>query len=282
MAQTTIDHDWLAELCRRTDDILWGGYRYSQGASDAPWPRVLFPLKGHEPRVGEHEARAAFIAALLADPAGAPWAFAAEAPTRLSYRFAGRTAGPRAHRALVDLALYRGDPDTPALAVEFKSGGRSGRSEQDENIRKDMAKVLAEQPAALWFHLVRDASETTLQGLLRTLDTAISQLSNPYKLAAYLASGKTYEPRAKQIAFHVCLLSVDAMVSVHRVLDYVPGKPKDEFFTLATASAGEGFAPPDEAAAPAGATAPAVDSAPGAPALEIADGQGWSVYRTSA
>ncbi len=282
MAQTTIDHDWLAELSRRTDDILWGGYRYSQGASDAPWPRVLFPLKGHEPRVGEHEARAAFIAALLADPAGAPWAFAAEAPTRLSYRFAGRTAGPRAHRALVDLALYRGDPDTPALAVEFKSGGRSGRSEQDENIRKDMAKVLAEQPAALWFHLVRDASETTLQGLLRTLDTAISQLSNPYKLAAYLASGKTYEPRAKQIAFHVCLLSVDAMVSVHRVLDYVPGKPKDEFFTLATASAGEGFAPPDEAAAPAGATAPAVDSAPGAPALEIADGQGWSVYRTSA
>ena len=145
-----------------------------------------------------------------------------------------------------------------------------------------MAKVLAEQPAALWFHLVRDASETTLQGLLRTLDTAISQLSNPYKLAAYLASGKTYEPRAKQIAFHVCLLSVDAMVSVHRVLDYVPGKPKDEFFTLATASAGEGFAPPDEAAALAGATTPAVDSAPGAPALEIADGQGWSVYRASA
>lgn len=285
MAQQTIDHDWLAELCRRTDDILWGGYRYSQGAGGAPWPRVLFPLKGHEPRVGEHEARAAFIAALLADPADAPWAFAAEAPTRLSYRFAGRAAGPRAHRALIDLALYRGDPDTPALAVEFKSGGRSGRSEQDENIRKDMAKVLAEQPAALWFHLVRDASETTLQGLLRTLDTAISQLSNPYKLAAYLASGKTYEPRAKQIAFHVCLLSADTMVSVHRVLDYVPGKPKDEFFTLATAFGGAAAAV--EGAAPPSGAEPATDdddeAAPGrASAVEIADGQGWSVYRTSA
>jgi hypothetical protein len=285
MAQQTIDHDWLAELCRRTDDILWAGYRYSQGASDAPWPRVLFPLKGHEPRVGEHEARVAFIAALLADPAGAPWAFAAEAPTRLSYRFAGRAAGPRAHRALTDLALYRDDPDTPALAVEFKSGGRSGRSEQDENIRKDMAKVLAEQPAALWFHLVRDASETTLQGLLRTLDTAISQLSNPYKLAAYLASGKTYEPRAKQIAFHVCLLSAGAMVSVHRVLDYVPGKPKDEFFTLDTTFGGEAAATGSEATGSeaTGADAAGGEAAPGgAAAVAIADGQGWSVYRTSA
>ena len=127
-----------------------------------------------------------------------------------------------------------------------------------------MAKVLAEQPAALWFHLVRDANESTLQGLLRSLDTAISQLSNPYKLAAYLASGKTYEPRAKAIAFHLCLLSPEAMVSVHRVLDYVPGKPKDEFFTLATSFGG--------AAGTAGAPAP----------LEIADGQGWSVYRPDA
>ena len=126
--------------------------------------------------------------------------------------------------------------------------------------------MLAEQPAALWFHLVRDASETTLQGLLRTLDTAISQLSNPYKLAAYLASGKTYEPRAKQIAFHVCLLSADAMVSVHRVLDYVPGKPKDEFFTLATAFGGEarGGERWRRGAVPAPRTAPRRPAATGA------------------
>jgi hypothetical protein len=275
MAQNTIDQDWLAQLCRSTDDILWSGYRFAEGAPGAPWPRVLFPPKGHERRIGEHEARTAFTAALLADPAATPWAFAAEAPTRLSYRFAQRAGGSKAHRALTDLALYRDDPDTPALAVEFKSGGRSGRSEHDESIRKDMAKVLAEQPPALWFHLVRDVNEATLQGLLRTLDTAISHLSNPYKLAGYLASGKTPEPRAKAIAFHLCLLSPDAMVSVHRVLDYVPGKPKDEFFTLATALGGDSLASAGDPAALGGDAS----ASAGAAALEIADGQGWSVYR---
>ncbi len=121
---------------------------------------------------------------------------------------------------------------------------------------------MAEQPPALWFQVVRDASAATLQGLLRTLDTAISQLSNPYKLGAYLAPGKTPEPRAKAIAFHVCVLNPDVTVSIHRVLDYVPGKPKDEFFTLATTAAD---GPPEQ-------TQPRAS-------LEIADGQGWSVYR---
>ena len=253
MTSSGIDHEWLEGLCRRTDDILWDSYRYAAGAPGAQWPRVMFPAKGRERRVGEQEARFAFVAALLADPAASPWAFAAEAPTRLSYRFAQRAGSPRAQRALTDLALYRGDDDAPALAVEFKSGGRSGKSEQDESIKKDMAKVLAEQPPALWFHVVRDASDATLQGLLRTLDGAISLLSNPYKLGAYLASGKTPEPRAKTIAFHICVLNPDATLSVHHVLDYVPGKPKDEFFTLETRARRQ--------------------------SLEIADGQGWSVYR---
>ena len=83
---------------------------------------------------------------------------------------------------------------------------------------------------------MRDGSDATLQGLLRTLDGAISQLSNPYKLGADLASGKTPEPRAKTIAFHLCVLNPDVTASIHRVLDYVPGKPKDEFFTLETTS----------------------------------------------
>ena len=158
MASTAIDQEWLERLCRRTDDILWRSYRFALGASDAPWPRVMFPVKGHERRVGEQEARFAFLAALLGDPASASWAFAAEAPTRLSYRFAQRGASPRAQRALTDLALYRGDGDAAALAVEFKSGGRLGRSEQDDSLRKDVAKILAEQPPALWFHVVREAA----------------------------------------------------------------------------------------------------------------------------
>lgn len=247
-----ITRRWLEELCRRTDGVLWNSYRFALGVADAPWPRVMFPLKGHERRVGEQEARFAFVAALLADADAEPWAFAAEVPTRLSYRFAQR-GGVKAQRALTDLALYRPAHDEPALAVEFKSGGRSGKSEIDESIRKDIATILAEQPDALWFHVVRSVNSATLQGLLRTLDAAISRLSNPFKLRDYMAPGKTVEPRAKTIVFHICVLNPDMTASIHRVLDYVPGKPERDFFTIETTATST--------------------------SLEIADGQGWNVYR---
>jgi hypothetical protein len=247
--------EWLRELCRRADEVLWASYRFAMGVAGAPWPRVMFPQKGQVRRVSEQEARFAFVAALLAEPAPEPWAFAAEVPTRLSYRFAHRGTGEKAQRALTDLALYRHGHDEPALAVEFKSGGRSGRSEIDESIRKDVAKILAEQPDALWFHVVRSANSATLSGLLRTLDEAISRLSSPVRLSDYLAAGKTVEPRAKKIAFHVCVLNPDMTASIHRVLDYVPGKPAHGFFTIETAATRD--------------------------SLEIAEGQGWDVFRGS-
>jgi hypothetical protein len=248
-----VPQPWLEGLCRRSDDVLWDSHRFALEAADAAWPRVMFPLKGRERRVGEQEARFAFVAALLADADAESWALAAEVPTRLSYRFAQRGGSVKAQRALTDLALYRRPRDEPALAVEFRSGGRSGRSEIDESIRKDVAAILAEQPDVLWFHVVRNVNDATLQGLLRTLDAAISRLSNPFKLRDYLAPGKTVEPRAKTIAFHICVLNADVTASIHRVLEYVPGKPDHDFFTIATTAERT--------------------------SLEIAEGQGWSVYR---
>ena len=247
--------EWLRELCRRADEVLWSSYRFALEVPGAPWPRVMFPRKGQVRRVSEQEARFAFVAALLAESGSEPWAFAAEVPTRLSYRFAHRGSGEKAQKALTDLALYRHGHDEPALAVEFKAGGRSGKSEIDENIRKDVAKILAEQPDALWFHVVRSASGATLEGLLRALDEAISRLSSANRLSDYLAAGKTVEPRAKKIAFHICVLNPGVTASIHSVLDYVPGKPKPDFFTIDVVATRD--------------------------SLEIAEGTGWDVFRGS-
>ena len=63
------------------------------------------------------------------------------------------------------------------------------------------------------------------------------------------------QPRAKKIAFHICVLNPGVTASIHRVLDYVPGKPKDDFFTVEVAATRD--------------------------SLAIAEGQGWDVFRGS-
>ena len=103
---------------------------------------------------------------------------------------------------------------------------------------------------------MRDANTATLQGLLHTLDEAVSRLSSPVRLSDYLAAGKTVEPRAKKIAFHICVLNAGVTASLHGVLDYVPGKPKRDFFGV------------DVTRRPRGP--------------QIAEGQGWEVFRDGA
>ena len=100
---------------------------------------------------------------------------------------------------------------------------------------------------------MRSANSATLQGLLRALDEAISRLSSPIRLSEYLAAGKTVEPRAKKIAFHICVLNPGVTASIHSVLDYVPGKPRHDFF--------------------------AIDVEATRDSLEIAEGRGWDVFR---
>jgi hypothetical protein len=260
--QAGADPQWLERLCRRTDDELWRSYRFSLDASASEWPRVVFPAKGRERRVGEQEARFAFVSALLADEQAGDWAFAAECPTRLSYRFAHRGVGEKSQKALVDLALFcRGRAaiddgcEAATLAVEFKSGGRSGKSEKDESIVKDVAKIVAEQSDALWFHVVRNANSATLEGLLRSVGAAFKIMSNPLKLADYLAVGKSARPLPKTVTFHVCVLNPDMTVSIHRTLDYRPKRVPDDFFLVDTQAARA--------------------------SLEIVDARGWSVYRGS-
>ena len=114
-------------------------------------------------------------------------------------------------------------------------GGRSGKSEQDESIKKDMAKVLAEQPPALWFHVVRDASDATLQGLAAR--TGRGDLTAEQPLQAESLPGARQDSRAARQDDRLSRLRAEPRrdpVGPSRAR-LLPGKPKDEFFTIETA-----------------------------------------------
>ena len=58
--------DWLRELCRRADEVLWSSHRFAMGAAGAPGHASCSRRRGKVRRVGAQEARFAFVAALLA------------------------------------------------------------------------------------------------------------------------------------------------------------------------------------------------------------------------
>ena len=236
-------HDqWLEWMCRRADLLLWESYSYALREPGAAWPRLIFPEAGRERRVGAQEVREAVFGALHGQ-GGHPWqAFATDVPSVLSYRDPHAGASSSARPALIDLAVYSRDNHyTPWTSIVCKAGGWRGTSGRDVSIRKHLAVLLAEDSHAVWFHVLRSASSETLQGLLRTLDAAVTELSDPKVLREYLAEDVPPEPWPKRIAFHICVLNPDLRVSLHRILDYDPARSHAGFFSLAVSSTGTSF-----------------------------------------
>ena len=259
MVRLGLDESWLLEVCRRTDEILWESYAAScsADASDAEC-RLLFPLREADRRVSEQEARFAFVLALAEQPPSGVM-FSPENPTRCKYRFKRAGEGTRVASGRTDIALYDCcDTTLPILNIEFKASGRSGNASDSEDIRKDMAKLVAEgyeeRPVdGMWFHLLRSTNNSSLHGLLGALRRELVQLSDKDTLARYSDPNDPAVPRRKRIAFHVCIINPVMKASVHRVLDYDPARVPEEFFMLDYTARRNG--------------------------LDIPDGQAWDVQR---
>ena len=195
-----------------------------------------FPLREADRRVSEQEARFAFVLALAHEPPGRIL-FAPENPTRGGYRFAHKGEGTKAQRARTDISLYDcGDKDRPLVNMEFKASERSGNSANSEDIRKDMAKLVAEGsdewvPDGVWFHVVRSVNNNSLNGLLRTFRTELALLSDRQRLADY-TDERNSTPLPKRIAFHICILHEGMRTSIHRVLDYDPTDVPERFLSV--------------------------------------------------
>ncbi|MBI1313327.1 hypothetical protein GC176_18705 [bacterium] len=144
-------------------------------AADAP--RLVFPKRSYSPqksRISEQEVRI-----LWCETVPAPYCYGVEVPTLEKYRQNGKRDGSCAR---TDAALFDVTKDMKRVAnVEFKEGQPTPR-----NIRKDLEKLVREQLAGNWFHIlpanraksIRDLSKKFVKALTAKEDGQFQLVNN--------------------------------------------------------------------------------------------------------
>ena len=196
IALNKLENDILA-ICNRADEMLWSAYGQS---TSAPCGHFVFPSPrdSHKVkrRVSEQEARLAYIETLIENERK----YAIEAPTAKRYAFK-QDATERA--AMTDLCVYaRGQEQE--CNVEFKSGGASNNrtSNNNEHIRKDVEKLLREEPWGVWYHLLRECNSATVASLVAVLNKKIDEVA-----------AERQDLAARGMSVHICVL--ESGVSLH-------------------------------------------------------------------
>jgi len=139
----------LADLATALATLLWAVHR-----NDPEGPRLLMPMKrDSSTRVSEQESKI-LLCGLLEKT---NWYYSIETPTQQTYVQKGRT--PLSARC--DVSLYKSQDSARRVAnVELKAHNCT-----DENIRKDIEKLLREGIPALWFHTLAAADRGTFESL---------------------------------------------------------------------------------------------------------------------
>jgi hypothetical protein len=208
-------------ICRRTDDALWASYRRRTRSPYEPSPRtrLVFPAYhgGREGRLraSEQEARFVFVESMW----GSPFLYSVDAPTRMLYKF--KSSKERSGQS--DLALYD-RYERHVLNVEFKCKGLSTEARLREGIARDVQKLLREPGPAMWFHLLKRVSNSSLPKVTAMIREAFADVLD--RFAADM------EP--KLLIFHMCVL--DQAFSLHRMLGFEPETADpaalEEFFRI--------------------------------------------------
>ncbi len=162
-------------------NMIWPGYRDGDGG---PATRA---------RCSEQEARFAMALVLSRDPSRY---FSIETPTNLPYQFSGDTA----LSAQTDLTIFRRDGDrfSRDVNVELKA-----HQATQVSIDKDIRKLLEEDIAGNWFHLVKHSDRLTLQGVFGKLVTGFEHANDPVNVKPARA-----EPVDHELPIFFCICCV--------------------------------------------------------------------------
>lgn len=142
----------------------------------AHFGKLIMPLKRDKTfRLSEQELRIPCIKAIENDKLNhLRLYYAIEAPTDMTYRQKG--VGERSGNS--DLSLYEKDGEvfTKVSNIELKAHNAT-----QENIRKDLEKLIKEELPGAWYHMLHNADSGTLKSLFGKFEGSIDKLINDPK-----------------------------------------------------------------------------------------------------
>jgi hypothetical protein len=195
-----ITHEEIQEICQKTDELLWDAFSRSlpNNPSHNQKGHLIFPYYNKANlRVSEQEARFLFAESI----SNSSLFYSIEAPTIKTYKFIGESL----RSASTDLALYTNEKKQ-VCNVEFKAKGVSEGAINHLPIYKDLQKLLREKPWGLWFHLLKNTDNSTINNLLNVIGTKICSVRDNYK-----------DLESQGLIIHICVLN--QKFSLHRDLN---------------------------------------------------------------
>lgn len=155
------------ELARAASDLY---HRQVSNPNESSFSgRLVHPYRGTQPRHSEQETR--ILLCQLLEAAG--YWYSVEAPTFEQYRQRGK----KDIRARSDVAVYDDFPTPqnplPSVRIELKAyGGKIA----EEDLRKDLEKLIRENVDAILFHTLPTVNRGTIPSVLQKLSLAMAKL----------------------------------------------------------------------------------------------------------
>jgi len=199
----------LAEINRRLSYDLWNVSCFG-GTPSGLSPRLIFPKKRKKnkkgediKRISEQEVRTLYCNILN----NLNYFYSIETPTDNAYIQSGKTGVS----ALSDLSIYtynnNGNSIFNKIAnVEFKAG-----TSTDEDIRKDIEKIITEGKDGDWFHILKN----------------IDRRSLPVIFNRFIKSIQNHFNQSKQISILFCICILENKFSIIKHFDYDPSFEKN-------------------------------------------------------
>lgn len=196
MTESTSLADELTQIVVSLARHLWSVHR-----DDPAGPRLLMPSKrDNSIRISEQESKILFCQLLEATH----WFYSVETPTAKTYVQSGRK--PRS--AWNDISLYENrNTQSRIVNIELKA-----HNPKEEDIRKDLEKLVREGVDGVWFHTLRTVNKRTIESLFNKFRSAFRGIET------YL------QGQVHFIIFAFCILETRSCFVASLELDGTPKK----------------------------------------------------------